>query len=116
MLTQAIQYREILTYLYNSRINDPTTMITDAHWSLAILVHKILVVYDHATKIFCYAYQLNVHLVILECIRIVHAVTNNMNVDVLKDVPQDMMENGDHTLKIFLLFMVLLVLLIQLLG
>ena len=56
LLTQAIQYREILIYSYNNRINDPTTMITDAHWSLAILVHKILAVYDRATKIFCYIY------------------------------------------------------------
>ena len=91
-LTQAIQYGEILGYLYKNRINDPTTMITDAHWSLAILVHKILVVYDRATKIFCYVYQPNIHLVLLECIKIVHEITKNMSVDVLKDVLQDMME------------------------
>ena len=36
--------------------------------------------------------QPNVHLVILDGIRIVHEISNNMNVDVLKDALQDMME------------------------
>ncbi|KAL2941791.1 putative AC9 transposase [Bienertia sinuspersici] len=45
--------------------------ITYDHWSLAKIIHDALETFDKATHIFSYVYEPNVHMVILECIKVI---------------------------------------------
>ncbi|KAL2924943.1 putative AC transposase, partial [Bienertia sinuspersici] len=71
LLYDAIAYRDVLTDMYNeSRVTDGQ-FITNDHWSLAKIVHDVLETFDNATHIFSYVYEPNIHMVILECIKII---------------------------------------------
>ena len=73
LLNDAIQYKTIITELYNE---DPSHqyddgLITEQAWELASTVRDILACFAHATTVFSYVYQPNVHHVIIECVSIV---------------------------------------------
>ena len=65
LLNDAITYRDILTELYNETRSDPNELITSYHWSVAMVIRDVLSSFDHATNIFSYIYEPNIHLVIL---------------------------------------------------
>ncbi|KAL2906225.1 Zinc finger BED domain-containing protein RICESLEEPER 2, partial [Bienertia sinuspersici] len=70
LLHDAITYRDVFTDMYNeSRIDG--RFITNYHWSLAKIIHDILETFDNATHIFSCVYEANIHMVILECIKII---------------------------------------------
>ncbi|KAL2897331.1 putative AC transposase, partial [Bienertia sinuspersici] len=71
LLHDAIAYRDVLTDMYNeSRVTDGQ-FITNDHWSLAKIFHDVLETFDNATQFFSYVYEPNIHMVILECIKII---------------------------------------------
>ncbi|KAL2921753.1 putative AC transposase [Bienertia sinuspersici] len=73
LLHNAIVNRDILTHMYNeSRTNG--RFITNDHWSLAKIMHDVLETFDNATHIFSYLYEPNIHMVILECIKIIYSI------------------------------------------
>ncbi|KAL2933055.1 Zinc finger BED domain-containing protein RICESLEEPER 2, partial [Bienertia sinuspersici] len=57
--------------MYNESWASDGQFITNDHWSLAKIVHDVLETYDNATHIFSYIYEPNIHMVILECIKII---------------------------------------------
>ena len=73
LLNKAIKYKVVITELYNSDPNNQYEdgLITELDWRLAITVRDILDCYAHATKVFSYVYEPNVHQVIIECVSIV---------------------------------------------
>ncbi|KAL2940352.1 putative AC transposase [Bienertia sinuspersici] len=71
LLHDAIAYRDILTDMYNESRATDGQFITNDHWSLAKIVHDVLETFDNATHIFSYVYEPNIHMVILECIKII---------------------------------------------
>ncbi|KAL2902124.1 putative AC transposase [Bienertia sinuspersici] len=83
LLHDAIAYCDVLTDMYNESRTDGR-FITNDHWSLAKIIHDVLEFFDHATNIFSYVYEPNIHMVILECIKIVHSIkeTSKANPDV----------------------------------
>ncbi|KAL2938767.1 Zinc finger BED domain-containing protein RICESLEEPER 2 [Bienertia sinuspersici] len=70
LLHGAIAYRDILTNMYNESKTDGW-FITNDHWSLAKIIHDVLKIFDNATHIFSYIYEPNIHMVILERIKII---------------------------------------------
>ncbi|KAL2936406.1 Zinc finger BED domain-containing protein RICESLEEPER 2, partial [Bienertia sinuspersici] len=82
LLHDVIAYRDVLTDLFNeSRTNG--RFITSYHWSLAKIVHDILETFDNSNNIFSYVYEPNIHMVILEFIKIIHSIkeTSEANPD-----------------------------------
>ncbi|KAL2935573.1 Zinc finger BED domain-containing protein RICESLEEPER 2, partial [Bienertia sinuspersici] len=71
LLHDAIAYRDVLTDMYNESRAMDGQFITNDHWSLAKIVHDVLETFDNATHIFSYVYEPNIHMVILECIKII---------------------------------------------
>ncbi|KAL2921554.1 5'-methylthioadenosine/S-adenosylhomocysteine nucleosidase, partial [Bienertia sinuspersici] len=71
LLHDAIAYRDVLTDMYNESRATDGQFITNDHWSLAKIVHDVLETFDNATHIFSYVYEPNIHMVILECIKII---------------------------------------------
>ncbi|KAL2940373.1 putative AC transposase [Bienertia sinuspersici] len=71
LLHDAIAYRDVLTDMYNESRATDEQFITNDHWSLAKIVHDVLETFDNATHIFSYVYEPNIHMVILECIKII---------------------------------------------
>ncbi|KAL2903707.1 putative AC transposase, partial [Bienertia sinuspersici] len=71
LLHDAIVYRDILTDMYNESRSSDGQFITNDHWSLAKIVHDVLETFDNTTHIFSYVYEPNIHMVILECIKII---------------------------------------------
>ncbi|KAL2941488.1 putative AC transposase [Bienertia sinuspersici] len=74
LLHDAIGYRDVLTNMYNESRATNGQFITNDHWSLAKIVHDVLEAFDNATHIFSYVYEPNIHMVILECIKIICTV------------------------------------------
>ncbi|KAL2944318.1 Receptor-type tyrosine-protein phosphatase eta [Bienertia sinuspersici] len=60
--------------MYNESQTDGR-FTTNDHWSLAKIIHDVLKSFDNATHIFSYVYELNIHMVILECIKIICTIT-----------------------------------------
>ncbi|KAL2906266.1 putative AC transposase, partial [Bienertia sinuspersici] len=73
LLHDAIAYRDVLTDMYNEYRADGCS-ITNDHWSLAKIIHDVLEAFDNATNIFSYVYESNIHMVILECLKIIHSI------------------------------------------
>ncbi|KAL2906502.1 putative AC transposase [Bienertia sinuspersici] len=71
LLHDVIAYRDVLTDMYNESRATDGQFITNDHWSLAKIVHDVLETFDNATHIFSYVYEPNIHMVILECIKII---------------------------------------------
>ncbi|KAL2937071.1 putative AC transposase, partial [Bienertia sinuspersici] len=71
LLHDAIAYRDVLTDMYNESRATDGQFITNDHWSLAKIVHDVLETFDNATHIFSYVYEPNIHMVILECVKII---------------------------------------------
>ncbi|KAL2944776.1 putative AC transposase, partial [Bienertia sinuspersici] len=71
LVHDAIAYRDVLTDMYNESRATDGQFITNDHWSLAKIVHDVLETFDNATHIFSYIYEPNIHMVILECIKII---------------------------------------------
>ncbi|KAL2900307.1 Zinc finger BED domain-containing protein RICESLEEPER 3 [Bienertia sinuspersici] len=69
LLHDAITYHEVLTDMYNESRADGR-FITNDHWSLAKIIHDVIETFDNATHIFSYVYEPNIHIVILECIKV----------------------------------------------
>ncbi|KAL2897747.1 putative AC transposase [Bienertia sinuspersici] len=75
LLYHVITCRDVLTDLYNESRMDPNSLINNGNWSLAIAIHDILQSFDSATNIFFYVYELNIHMLILECIKIIYYIS-----------------------------------------
>ncbi|KAL2940284.1 putative AC transposase [Bienertia sinuspersici] len=73
LLHDTVAYRDILTDMYNESRTDER-FITNDHWSLAKIIHDVLETFNHATNIFSYVYEPNIHMVIVECINFVHSI------------------------------------------
>ena len=86
LLDSAIKYRDVLTELYNETRSDPSELITNDHWTLAMVVRDVLSSFDDATKVFSYVYEPNIHQVILECIKVVHAINQSVEVTSISTV------------------------------
>ncbi|KAL2905447.1 Zinc finger BED domain-containing protein RICESLEEPER 2 [Bienertia sinuspersici] len=71
LLHDAITYRDVLTDMYNESRATDGQFITNDHWSLAKIVRDVLETFDSATHIFSYVYEPNIHMLILECIKII---------------------------------------------
>ncbi|KAL2921591.1 putative AC transposase, partial [Bienertia sinuspersici] len=71
LLHDAIAYLDVLTDMYNESRAKDGQFITNDHLSLAKIVHDVLETFDNATHIFSYIYEPNIHMVILECIKII---------------------------------------------
>ncbi|KAL2932942.1 Zinc finger BED domain-containing protein RICESLEEPER 2, partial [Bienertia sinuspersici] len=71
LLHDAIAHRDVLTDMYNESRTMNGQFITNYHWSLAKIIHDVLETFDNATHIFSYVYEPNIHMVILECIKII---------------------------------------------
>ncbi|KAL2932935.1 putative AC transposase [Bienertia sinuspersici] len=71
LLHDAIAYRDVLTDMYNESRAMDGQFITNDHWSIAKIVHDVLETFDNATHIFSYVYEPNIHMVILECMKII---------------------------------------------
>ncbi|KAL2901830.1 putative AC transposase, partial [Bienertia sinuspersici] len=71
LLHNAVAHRDVLTDMYNESRATDGQFITNDHWSLAKIVHDVLETFDNATHIFSYVYEPNIHMVILECIKII---------------------------------------------
>ncbi|KAL2923931.1 Zinc finger BED domain-containing protein RICESLEEPER 2, partial [Bienertia sinuspersici] len=71
LLHDAIAYRDVLTDMYDESRATDGQFITNNHWSLAKIVHDFLETFDNATHIFSYVYESHIHMVILECIKII---------------------------------------------
>ncbi|KAL2902939.1 putative AC transposase, partial [Bienertia sinuspersici] len=71
LLHDAIAYRDVLTDMYNESRATDGQFITNDHWSLAKIVHDVLETFDNATHFFSYVYEPNIHMVILECTKII---------------------------------------------
>ncbi|KAL2903487.1 putative AC9 transposase [Bienertia sinuspersici] len=71
LLHDAIAYHDVLTDMYNESWATNGQFITNDHWSLAKIVHDVLETFDNATHIFSYVYEPNIHMEILECIKII---------------------------------------------
>ena len=73
LLKETIKYKVVITELYNSdpRNQNDDVLITETQWELATSVRDILECYAHATNLFSYVYEPNVHHVIIECVSIV---------------------------------------------
>ncbi|KAL2927986.1 Zinc finger BED domain-containing protein RICESLEEPER 2, partial [Bienertia sinuspersici] len=82
LLNDAIAYRDVLTNMYNESRTDGR-FITNGHWSLAKIIHDALETFDNATHIFSYVYEPNIHMVIIECIKIICTIkqTSHANPD-----------------------------------
>ncbi|KAL2898518.1 putative AC transposase [Bienertia sinuspersici] len=82
LLHNAIAYRDVLIDMYNESRTDGR-FITNYHWSLAKIIHDVLETFDHATNIFSYVYEPNIHMMIVGCIKIVHSIkeTSEANPD-----------------------------------
>ncbi|KAL2923512.1 putative AC transposase [Bienertia sinuspersici] len=94
LLHNAIAYRDVLSDMYNkSRVDG--RFITNDRWSLAKIIHDVLETFDIATHIFSYVYESNIHILILECIKIIHSIkqTSQANPDpFVKNVLDNMKE------------------------
>lgn len=89
LLDDAIKYREVLTELYNETRSEPGEMITNYNWSIAMIIRDVLAAFEYATKVFSYVYEPNVHLVVLEGIKIVHAIhegSKNSEIPAVTDI------------------------------
>ncbi|KAL2936730.1 F-box only protein 39 [Bienertia sinuspersici] len=60
--------------MYNESRASDGQFITIDHWSLAKIVHDVLETFDNAIHIFSYGYEPNIHMVILECIKIIYTI------------------------------------------
>ncbi|KAL2901217.1 Zinc finger BED domain-containing protein 4 [Bienertia sinuspersici] len=74
LLHDAIAYRDVLTDMYNESRATDGQFITNNHWSLAKIVLDVFETFDNATHIFSYVYEPNIHMVILECIKIIYTI------------------------------------------
>lgn len=96
LLNDAIKYRDILTQLYNETRVDPTELLTESQWTNASFVRDVLNAFDSATHIFSYIYEPNIHLVVIECVKVVHTIEEHMKIDELRPV-LDSMKRKWHT-------------------
>ncbi|KAL2926041.1 Zinc finger BED domain-containing protein RICESLEEPER 2 [Bienertia sinuspersici] len=71
LLHDAITYRDVLTDMYNESRATDGQFITNDHWSLAKIFRDVLETFDNATHMFSYVYEPNIHMLILECIKII---------------------------------------------
>ena len=94
LLNEAIKYMVIITQLYNSDPNnqydDGSWLINDLQWELASTVRNILYYFSHATKVFSYVYEPNVHHVIIECVTIVTTLREYEDNEYFSEVIKDM--------------------------
>ena len=65
-------------------------MITDIQWELASSIRDILDCFAHATKVFSYVYEPNVHHVIIECVNNVTTLREYENNDYFSAIIFDM--------------------------
>ncbi|KAL2938773.1 putative AC9 transposase, partial [Bienertia sinuspersici] len=78
--------------MYNESQTDGR-FITNDHWSLAKIIHDVLETFDNTTHIFSYIYEPNIHMVILERIKIICTIkqTSQVNPDPsIKDLLDNM--------------------------
>ncbi|KAL2923245.1 putative AC9 transposase, partial [Bienertia sinuspersici] len=54
---------------------EPCLFITNDHWLLAMIINDVLQTFDNLTNIFSYVYEPNIYMVILECIKIMHSIS-----------------------------------------
>ena len=93
MLSLAIKYKKVVTQLYNDYHESigSDLCIDESSWTIGEHVCDLLGSYNHATHVFSYVYEPNVHLVIMECISIVKCMTDcEANEPCLKPVIFDM--------------------------
>ncbi|KAH9620283.1 hypothetical protein KSS87_008209 [Heliosperma pusillum] len=81
LIKQALRYKNVLTEFYNSHQRDEDAMIDNSMWTIAANVCNLLKPYYNATNVFSLVYEPNVHLVILECLKIVIAFKTAENVE-----------------------------------
>ncbi|KAL2921892.1 putative AC transposase [Bienertia sinuspersici] len=72
LLHIAITYCDVLHDLYNESRTGSNLLINNEDWSLDI--HGFFQSFDSATNISFYVYEPNIHMVILECIRIIYSI------------------------------------------
>ncbi|KAL2903766.1 putative AC transposase, partial [Bienertia sinuspersici] len=97
LLHDAIAYRDAFTDMYNKFQTTDGWFITNDHWSLAKYIHDVLETFDNATHIFSYVYEPNIHMVILECVKIICTIkqTSQANPDPsVKNLLDNMKVNG----------------------
>ena len=92
LLNDAIKYKVVIIDLYNS---DPShqaddSIITEFHWELASSIRDILESFAHATLVFSYVYEPNVHHIIIECVNIVNALHDFVKKDEFHVIIVDM--------------------------
>lgn len=77
LINEVLKFKVVITELYNSDPNNQYKggLIIEMDWQLANTLRDITDCYAHATKIFSYINELNVHHVIIECISIVTTFT-----------------------------------------
>ncbi|KAL2906079.1 Inter-alpha-trypsin inhibitor heavy chain H4, partial [Bienertia sinuspersici] len=71
LLHNDIAYHDVLIDMYNRSQATDGQLITNDHWSLAKIIHDVLENFDNTTHIFSYVYEPNIHMVIIECIKII---------------------------------------------
>ncbi|KAL2905109.1 putative AC transposase, partial [Bienertia sinuspersici] len=69
LLHNAITYRDVLTDMFN-KSQTVRQFVTSDLWSFAKIIHDVLETFDNATHIFPYVYEPNIHMVMLECIKL----------------------------------------------
>ncbi|KAL2903408.1 putative AC transposase [Bienertia sinuspersici] len=92
LLHDVIAYRDVLTDMYNESRATDGLFITNDHW----FIHDVLETFDNATHIFSYVYEPNIHIVILECVKIICIIkqTSEANPDLfLKSLLDNMKVN-----------------------
>ena len=91
MLTDAIKYREVLTELYNESCTNDNDLITNNHWTIAIVICEVLSSFNSATNVFSLVYEPNIHQVILECVKIINSIQSAGDIQSISDILQRMM-------------------------
>lgn len=86
MLCHIFPYREILTKLYNDNVDE----CFDFQWDKIDLVIKLFEKFSNANHTFSLCYEPNCHLVIQECVKIVHVLKTYENDPLLGLVVQNM--------------------------
>ena len=74
MLCSALDYKTVISAVWNEHCGDPARMLEQPHWDLADKICKVLKAYYDATHIFSLVYESSVHLLITECIKVVYAL------------------------------------------
>ncbi|KMS98802.1 hypothetical protein BVRB_3g068770 [Beta vulgaris subsp. vulgaris] len=84
LLNDAIRYRDVMTPTYNEVVSKEAMLITNYHWTVAMLVRDVIKSFHNATNTFSLVYEPNDHLVIVECIKVVHAINEKLDVSEIK--------------------------------